>query len=286
MSPSLDDRLELVSRLRHLPGLDDAKPELLEALGTVTDVVTLRPRETLATPGEHGRDLLLVLRGHVRVRGDKTAWTLGPHDELGWLEFLADRPATYTATVEEPGLALRVSADGARGLLEDPDCALLQRWMRHVAEMAARCPDRNALSRHLGRLRTDGEGLTHLNSNDDFVSAMLRLRRLSIFARADVEAISRLARELCPVRYDGAQPPWSAGIGPDGLVLLHDEEDEACVLLGLVELLTDDARAPEPLPGPATGVLIRRQLLVDVLEDHRTVGISIARELAEFLLQQ
>ena len=282
MSISLQQRLEYVAALRRLPGCSDAQPELLEALGSATEVLSFGAGQRVNATGRTSHDLLLVIDGELQLADDARTRRFGPGSVLGWLELLAEQPAVSIVTAIAAGRALRLDADAVNGLLEDPDCPLLRMWLRHLAADVAREASPLALSHHLARQRPAPAPPPRPAPEGDFVEAMLLLRRLRLFERTEVEAVTRLARHLRTVRYPAGARPWSDG-GPDALLLV-DPAGPAPLMLGLTELLTDDPR-PAPRARRSThGLMLRRQLVVDVLEDHPSLGISIAASLAQYQL--
>lgn len=283
MSVSLHQRLEYVAGLRRLPGLSDAQPALLEALGSATEILSFDAGQRVNLTGRTSDDLILVLDGELQIGDDVLARRCGAGSVLGWLELLAERSSSTTATAVRSGRALRLDADAVSGLLEDPDCALLRSWLEHLAADVARQAAPLDLAHHLARQRPTPAPPPRRVLEGDFVEAMLLLRRLRLFERTDVEAVTRLARHLRSVRYPAGARPWSAG-GPDGLLLVDHAGPEP-LMLGLTELLTDEHRPAPRLPRSIHGLLLRRQLVMDVLEDHPSLGISIAASLAQYQLR-
>ncbi|MFO7549575.1 MAG: cyclic nucleotide-binding domain-containing protein [Acidimicrobiia bacterium] len=91
-----NDRIALIGQVPLFAGLSKRQ---LKAIAGVVEVIDVPARTTLATEGEMGREMFVVVAGGARVvRGGRKVAELGPGEVFGELALIDGMPRTASVT--------------------------------------------------------------------------------------------------------------------------------------------------------------------------------------------
>jgi CRP-like cAMP-binding protein len=224
--------------------------------------------------------LHLVIDGCIEAEG--RAW--GPHEVFGLLEVLSSRPAVATAHIPVETRTFQIAAEDAREVLED-NFGMLHALVR---ELAGRLVAIDARPTSATRVPA-AEGMT-------LVERLIALRRHVPFAQGRLQALAALARTFEPRRWAAGEIVVQATAPADSVIMVLEGElatigDRVPKVvgpggaIGILETLAGTRHvAAVEATAPTWGLCCASSAIVDVLEDHADLALSIAGALAGLLL--
>lgn len=277
--------------LKTFPGFGNIGADELAVLAAIARERTFGAGETMHSPGKPVQAFHLVFRGQVQIyRNGKPTQLLGPRSSVGGLAALAgDMNGTHAVALEGV-LALEIDADDMDDVFED-HFSMIQAIIGSLAgtlrsvqmQMGGGAAFESA--RKVAQIST-ARPLT-------LVDKMFALRSATNFAEASMEALANMAQGMTERRYAPGDRLWRVGERADYSVLL---------ITGVVECEADGVKPFTFGPGYYVGgldslshsdrwygcravsdvvaLVLERQKLFDVLEDHTDMGIQMMRSLA------
>ena len=118
-----DEKLDLLHRIPLFGGLNRHG---IERLGQLAEEVDVPAGKVLMSQGEDGGDLMVIVRGQVRIERDGARLnTLGAGDFFGEIALVVGGPRTATATTEEPSTLLVINHRDFHSMVEEfPEVAV------------------------------------------------------------------------------------------------------------------------------------------------------------------
>jgi CRP-like cAMP-binding protein len=272
-------------------------PHVVQRLAGLMRDVVFEPGEVIYEEKEPASDLYFIVSGEVELRlGDERPWELGEQSMIGIIDAALDRAYSRTAVAREVthALALRY-VDYMDAMEEDINYALelISSGAARSDEMAAGLGGKHLFAEMHGPSGADPP----LQEASDKVSPMARLsalRSTPLFARAPVQALASVAQLARVKHYEEGARIFSIGDAPDvvhvlvrgsvrlsrmtpgetGLIL------PVCVLGGL-EAMSGVSRTYQAVAeSPVTALVVQKEDLFDVIEDHPGLLRSLFSELA------
>jgi len=165
------------------------------------------------------------------VRNDVAIGQLAPPQSLGFLAILASSDGTYDAKAETDVKSLELDGDALIELMEDHG-ELLLATLRYLCDRLLY--EIKELPNEALTQRFAGDDYPVPNRPLDLVERVVYLRSLRAFARANLNQLAQMAREIEERRAPAGELLWSAG----------DPSSHSCILLaGSVECRTPDGRS-------------------------------------------
>jgi CRP-like cAMP-binding protein len=123
-----------VDAIAHVPLFEAASKSDLKKIASITDEIDIREGKDLTREGAPGHEFFVLVEGtaDVRRKGRKVR-TLGPGDFFGEIALVSRKPRTATVTATSPILALVITEQAFRRLLEDQP-AIGVKILRSLAE--------------------------------------------------------------------------------------------------------------------------------------------------------
>ena len=286
--------VERILHLKAVPALDRLPQVLLGAIGQRTTERLFRQGNLIIDPDRPVAATYVVVDGLVAISATgRPRADIGPNQAVGFLEFLARLEGGVEARAASDVLALELDCDSHLELC-DEHFAILHAHLQYLAarlsvEMAG-LPDGTRLGSERARQLTFEPGL-------DLVQRVLALGHDDAFAASSPDALVELARHAVEVGYDAGNVLWHRGDQSAGFFLLTAgtvicEPASArrwicdpTVALGLHEALAELQRAYDALAHtPVTGLELRLEPVLDILEDHLELGMDLMSRLARRLL--
>jgi CRP-like cAMP-binding protein len=287
---------ERMLRLRAVPTLRTlSAPELAQLAGALRAVV-FRRDEVLLSEDEPPRSFFLITSGTVAMRRrDKLIGRVRGPGAVGFVAFLA-RNAGGTAAVAESFVeALEVQADAMEEIFEDHFPVLLG-TMRFVAE--------RVLAEN--RAADPAPYVAPVTAYDamigerplDIVERIFLLRRMRVFAEANVNSLAGIARAMTEERHGAGERLWKAGDRADhtyfvvkGMLRLTWNDGRSVqkvgpgYVLGGMESLVEAPRWNDLVTDePAVVLRGKRASLIDLFEDDYELALRFLAMVAGLLV--
>jgi len=289
------DRFQRFLFLRTMPGLDEVPPE-------VAQVIAANTRERFFAKGEHlyqsgvpAVEIQYVVSGECEIiRNGRAVRRLGPRTVVGGVSALAGEALGYDCVALQDMVTLALTVEDSQEIFED-HFVLLKRVLRGTSREAL------ASRRKLGESAGFGpvsEAFAFPDRPFDLVERMAFLRKTFSFGDSEIDAIADLARDVQEVHLPKGEVLWNIGDRSTYFLL---------PLRGVV-----DCRATNPDqhfqlgPGDSVGAIdamadehrwfraevvedlvafrIDQEFLLEVLEDHFTMAMSLLRSIATGIL--
>ena len=295
LQPAQMDRFQRFLFLRTMPGLDEVPPE-------VAQVIAANTRERFFAKGEHlyqsgvpAVEIQYVVSGECEIiRNGRAVRRLGPRTVVGGVSALAGEALGYDCVALQDMVTLALTVEDSQEIFED-HFVLLKRVLRGTSREAL------ASRRKLGESAGFGpvsEAFAFPDRPFDLVERMAFLRKTFSFGDSEIDAIADLARDVQEVHLPKGEVLWNIGDRSTYFLL---------PLRGVV-----DCRATNPDqhfqlgPGDSVGAIdamadehrwfraevvedlvafrIDQEFLLEVLEDHFTMAMSLLRSIATGIL--
>lgn len=284
------ERLSPLLQLRTLPALTGIPSNQLRVLARETEEVTVRAGNQLRRSSESAEAMHIVTSGRFRVTRGERAWTVGPGEEIGFLEVVAGEVAGAEVVAETDCSALCIDGDALRNASERY-APILIRLLEEVARRVVGRPD-VLLSAIRGPADQPGTG-----PGLDRVGRILALHRASAFPSGSMDALAELAGLGGERGFRAGEPLWKTGSpAASAFVICSGQADYLDKgtpvgrmgpgsVPGLPLLLAGGIRALEAIAVTDMVTLeIHREVLLDVLEDHFEMAWGIMASFAGHLL--
>jgi CRP-like cAMP-binding protein len=254
-----------------------------------------RKGEALLREGEPAGALHVVVDGKVHVaRRGQVLGHGGPGAVAGGFAIFARDPEGIEAIAEADTLTLEIDADTLNEIFED-HFAILHHVLRLVCRQLRQSFEQRPgeMQRSLPAVRPAEQAPREL----DYVQRIFYLRRVPVFARCSINALSELSRGLTEMTWEPGTPLWRHG-DPSGTVLLLVSGLALCTTPGGVVFVAGggsplgaiDSLAEEPrfFDVMAETRLVALQgtveSIVDVFEDNFEMAMDCLAVMARTLL--
>ena len=115
----LKNKSEKIELLEKLPLFDGLTRKQVEHVGRLADLITVPAGRRLATAGEYGGELIVIVEGHVSVTlGRRRPVRLGPGEFFGEMSLVDGKPRSATVEAESDLLVLVVGQRAFSSLVE------------------------------------------------------------------------------------------------------------------------------------------------------------------------
>lgn len=265
----------------------------------------LVPFAEVASEEPHRRGAELVRRGappsafHVLVEGEAvvrrnrvTVRRVGPGCPIGLLALLAREERDTEVVAVTPALTLSLDAATFFGLLEERFGAFL-----HVLRATASQLEHERIAAGLGRALRSAPHVEGTHDVDDVVDRFIALRGAAPFSDEGLFGLWHLARRAETLELARGDVLTTQGEPSDTLVVLtkgrvaarRDDREIATFgpgdAVGAVALLANLARSYGTVAtSDVSGIVVGREQLLDVFEDHFELGASLLAQIARAVL--
>jgi CRP-like cAMP-binding protein len=254
-----------------------------------------RNGEAVLREGEPAAALHVVVDGKVHVaRRGRVLGHGGPGAVAGGFAIFARDPEGIEAVAEAETLTLEIDVDTLHEIFEDHFSVLhhvLRLVCSQLVDTFAERP--GEMQRALSTVRPTEQAPREL----DYVQRIFYLRRVPVFARCSINALSELSRGLNEMTWEAGTPLWTAG-EPSGSVLLVVSGLALCTTPGGVVFVAGGgsplgaiesvAERPRFFGATAETRLVALQgtveTMIDVFEDNFEMAMDYLAGMAHLLL--
>jgi CRP-like cAMP-binding protein len=217
MRRRFEDHTERVLYLRSIPVAATQPANVLHVIASQLHEREFEKGAAIQREGEPVTSLHLFVAGKVKLlRGGAEVGALAPPQSIGFLDILARGEATYDAITDEPTRSLELKASALLEVMED-HFSLFTAALRYVGER---------LLAELFDLPSEALSLPFTEEPEpphelDLVERIFYLRKISAFARANVNALTVMSRGLIERRYEPGEVLFRSGepSGPAPMVV-------------------------------------------------------------------
>lgn len=252
-----------------------------ESLLAIAQPVEVAEGQALYDPGQPATALFYVVSGKIRVNGHAVEQGL-----VGFAELVCGRPGATDAVALMPSRLLRIERSDYRDYLED-NFEIVYRAIVRIA---------NALVANRD-LDTNLESVPQPSFREvemPIVDRLFMFTRMPVFRDAPIQALANLAQQTAEVRFApgdeiiaaGAEPRvisflvegTADALGPGGTRATRSPRD---LLADVEELATAPRRSSIRCSTPALVLQVQREDLIDLLEQHFELTMSVLRYIVE-----
>ncbi len=273
----LPGSLRRVLALRQFAPLSSVDLAELAMVAENVAETTLLAGNRIVAQGARVRAVHLILDGKIEAAGQ--SW--GPREVYGLLEVLARRPAAAPAIASVDTRVLRITAGDMREILED-NFGMLRAVLGDLS------------TRMLANGRTFGFGapVASFGERMTLVERLIALRQHSPLAGGRLQALTAVAQILEQSRWETGDVVIPKGAPPDRMILVLDGALRAAGAvfgpgdsIGALEAFAGTPHSSEIVASAPTSALICPVVaLIDILEDHGDLGLTMVSTLAKRLL--
>jgi CRP-like cAMP-binding protein len=284
--------------LHSLGGVADLPPAQVAVFAEHARERRFRAGEPLLRADEPATAFHVIVDGAVRAAGGEylDGAELGPRGSVGFLSMLGRRTEGVAAEAVEDTVTLEFEDDVLHDILED-DFDLVDGLIRNLARRTLRfrrlVPPDTYLAPLEGRFRS-------VERSFDLVERILLLRRPgSPFGRSSLDAVTQLARNTPEIHFEKGTTIWKSGDRSDYAVVLISGSVVCTTQWGLSRFRTGPgyplgnlerfSRDPRWYTAvaetPVVGLRTDTDRLLDVLEDHFDMALSLLEAMARRLIR-
>ena len=293
--PAKMDRFQRFLFLRTMPGLDEVPPE-------VAQVIAANTRERFFSKGEHlyrsgvpALEIQYVVSGECEiVRNGRAVRRLGPRTVVGGVSALAGEEQGYDCIALEDMITLAINIEDSQEIFED-HFVLLKRVLRGTCREVLESRRKLGPSAGFGSV---SEAFVFPDRPFDLVGRMAFLRKTFSFGDSEIDAIADLARDVQEVHLPKGEVLWNVGdrstyfllplrgvidcraSNPDQHFQLGPSDS-----VGAIDAMADERRwFRAEVAEDLVAFRIDQELLLEVLEDHFAMAMSLLRSTAAGIL--
>ena len=289
------DRFQRFLFLRTMPAFAEVPPEVAQVVAANTRPRTFSKGEHLYRSGVPATEVQYIVRGECDiVRGGKRVRRLGPRDVVGGISALAVGEQGYDCIALEEMQTLAIKVEDAQEIFEE-HFVLLKRVLRGTSREVLDA--RRKLGERAG-FGPVAEPFVFPDRPFDLVERMAFLRKTFSFGDSEIDAIADLAREVQEVHLPKGEVLWNIGdrstyfllplrgvidckaVSPDQHFQLGPGDS-----VGAIDSMADERRwYRAEVVEDVIAFRIDTQVLLEVLEDHFRMAISLLRAIATGIL--
>jgi CRP-like cAMP-binding protein len=283
--------------LRRVPLFGDLAPDMLGLLVQYASEELIPAGTVFQTAGEPVEKIRVIVEGDVSCRlPDGKTFHLGPDSVVGVFEhFAGGAPSTLSASTET--LVLSIPTEAIHGILEDHFDVVVHifrglgrtliRALRDAPTLAgsAQAPDLSPHAEHpaldeVGRIVALRSSLPFRYASVDGLASLVRTMRIESFARDAILWTQSDEASWLGVILHGVVE-CTTGFRPGKFYFSEDGTNA----VGFLDTLSDDRRWYDARAATDVTVLtIRKDDLLDTLEDHFDMALACLAAFAEFSL--
>ena len=292
--PSMD-QFQRFLFLRTMPGLAEVPPEVSQVIAANTRERFFPKGEYLYRSGVPPVEIQYVVSGECEIiRNGRAVHRLGPRSVVGGVSALAGEELGYDCLALEDMLTLAIAVEDSQEIFED-HFVLLKRVLRGTSREVLESRRKLGKSAGFGPV---SEPFAFPDRPFDLVERMAFLRKTFSFGDSEIDAIADLARDVQEVHLPKGEVLWNIGDRSTYFLL---------PLRGIVDCRATDPDQHFQLgPGGSVGTIdavaderrwfraeviedlvafrIDTEVLLEVLEDHFTMAMSLLRGIATGIL--
>jgi CRP-like cAMP-binding protein len=289
------DRFQRFLFLRTMPAFSEIPPEVAQVVAANTRPRRFSKGEHLYRSGVPAVEVQYIVRGECEIiRSGKPVRRLGPRTVVGGISALAGEEQGYDCIALEDMLTLAIKVEDAQEIFED-HFVFLKRVLRGTSREVLDA--RRKLGPHAG-FGPVAEPFAFPDRPFDLVERMAFLRKTFSFGESEIDAIADLAHDVQEVHLPKGEVLWNIGDRSTYFLL---------PLRGIIDCKATDPDQHFQLgPGDSVGAIdsmaderrwyraeviedlvafrIDAEVLLEVLEDHFPMAISLLRGMATGIL--
>ena len=294
-APAPMDRFQRFLFLRTMPGLGEVPPEVAQVIAANTHERFFAKGEYLYRSGVPALEVQYVVSGECEIiRHGRAVRRLGSRSVVGGVSALAGEEVGYDCVALEDMVTLAITVEDSQEIFED-HFVLLKRVLRGTSREVLEARRRLGESAGFGSV---SEPFAFPDRPFDLVERMAFLRKTFSFGESEIDAIADLARDVQEVHLPKGEVLWDIGDRSTYFLL---------PLRGIVDCrATDPAQHFQLGPGDSVGAIdamaderrwfraevvedliafrIDLEFLLEVLEDHFAMAMSLLRSIAAGIL--
>jgi CRP-like cAMP-binding protein len=289
------DRFQRFLFLRTIPGFAEVPPEVAQVVAANASERFFAKGEHLYRSGVPALEIQYVVSGECEIiRNARAVRRLGPRSVVGGVSALAGEALGYDCIALEDMITLALAVEDSQDIFED-HFVLLKRVLRGTSHEVLESRRKLGPSAGFGPV---SEPFTFPDRPFDLVERMAFLRKTFSFGDSEIDAIADLARDIQEVHLPKGEVLWNVG----------DRSTYSLLpLRGVVDCRATDPDQHFQLgPGDSVGAIdamagerrwfraevmedlvafrIDQEALLEVLEDHFTMAMSLLRSIATGIL--
>jgi CRP-like cAMP-binding protein len=289
------DRFQRFLFLRTMPGLGEVPPEVAQVIAANTRERVFPKGEYLYRSGVPALEVQYVVSGECEIiRSGRAVRRLGPRTVVGGVSALAGEELGYDCIALQDMVTLAITVEDSQEIFED-HFVLLKRVLRGTSREALE--SRRKLGENAG-FGPVSEPFVFPDRPFDLVERMAFLRKTFSFGDSEIDAIADLARDVQEVHLPKGEVLWNIGdrstyfllplrgvvdcraINPDQHFQLGPGGS-----VGAIDAMADERRwFRAEVVEDLVAFRIDVEFLLEVLEDHFTMAMSLLRSIAAGIL--
>lgn len=293
--PTHMDRFQRFLFLRTLPAMAELPQEISQVIAANARQKWFAKGEYLCRRGAPAMEIQYIVSGECEIiRNGKAVRRFGPRGVVGGISALAEEEEGYDCIALEDMVTLALSKDDGQEIFEEYFVFLKEVIRRTSGQVLLA---RRQLGENAG-FGPIGEAFPVPNRPFDLVERMAFLRKTFSFGESEIDAIADLAREVQEIHLRKGEVLWDAGdrstyflLPLRGVINCHATNPEQHFRLGPGDSVgTIDAMAGErrwfraEVVESLVAFRIDVDVLLEVLEDHFSMSMSLLRGLATGIL--
>jgi CRP-like cAMP-binding protein len=288
--PAQMDRFQRFLFLRTMPGLAEVPPEVSQVIAANTRERSFPKGEYLYRTGVPALEVQYVVSGECEIiRNGRAVRRLGSRSVVGGVSALAGEELGYDCVALEDMVTLAIAVEDSQEIFED-HFVLLKRVLRGTS--------REVLDTRRKLGESASEPFTFPDRPFDLVERMAFLRKTFSFGDSEIDAIADLARDVQEVHLPKGEVLWNIGdrstyflLPLRGVVDCRATDPDQHFQLGPSDSVgAVDAMAAErrwfraEVAEDVVAFRIDQEFLLEVLEDHFTMAMSLLKSIAAGIL--
>lgn len=289
------DRFQRFLFLKTMPAFAEIPAEVAQVVAANTLPRSFTKGEHLYRSGVPAVEVQYIVRGHCEIiRNGKPVRRLGPRTVVGGISALADEEQGYDCVALEDMQTLAIKVEDSQEIFED-HFVLLKRVLRGTSREVL--DSRRKLGKSAG-FGPVGEPFAFPERPFDLVERMAFLRKTFSFGDSEIDAIADLARDVQEVHLPKGEVLWNVGDRSSYFLLplrgvidcKATEPDQHFQLgpgdsVGAIDSMADERRwYRAEVIEDLVAFRIDTEVLLEVLEDHFTMAISLLKAMATGIL--
>ncbi|MGB5811483.1 MAG: cyclic nucleotide-binding domain-containing protein [Polyangiales bacterium] len=296
VTPSREmDRFQRFLFLRTFPGIAELPLEIAQVIAGNARQRSYEKGDYLCHRGTPAMEVQYVVSGQCEIiRNGRAVRSFGPRSVVGGISALAEEEEGYDCVALGEMVTLSLAMEDAQEIFEEHFVLLKQVLRRTSAEVIAA---RRQLGKHAG-FGLVGEAFAIPDRPFDLVERMAFLRKTFSFGESEIDAIADLARGVQELHVPKGEVLWEIGdrstyflLPLRGVIDCHATEPEQHFRLGpgdsvgSIDAVADARRwFRAEVAEPLVAFRIDIDVLLEVLEDHFSMAMSLLRGIATGIL--
>jgi CRP-like cAMP-binding protein len=289
------DRFQRFLFLRTVPGLAEVPPEVAQVIAANTRERFFKKGAYLYQSGIPAMEVQYIVSGECEiVRTGRVVRRFGPRTVVGGVSALAGEELGYDCIALEDMVTLAIAVEDSQEIFED-HFVLLKRVIRGTSREVLDARRKLGPSAGFGPV---AEPMAFPDRPFDLVERMAFLRKTFSFEESEIDAIADLARDVQEVHLPKGEMLWKVGdrstyflLPLRGIVDCRATDPDQHFQLGpggsvgAIDAMADERRwYRAEVALDLVAFRIDSELLLEVLEDHFSMAMSLLKGLATGIL--